>query len=636
MEKNRVSIKLDSEANSMQIKEVILFAVLIGTLATLLSGYQYGFGDQTEQRPQIFRQLDSSYLTQDFFVNATAGFGPRFYYSKFLAMLGSYCPMPILYLLLTLISNILIVFTTFLVARNLFHGSNLTAMMACILVMTVHSLQIGPGGQLYLTSLKPASLASPFAYLSLWAGIKRRPIICGVLSAFASIIHPTVGLEIGAIGLATAGLSVLLRLDNDNEHSPQRTFIEMGKVVAGVIVLGVFATFAWVIPYYSQATSSDPMVVINIYGYFRGAHTTVPSSFGIRPYIALLCFLLAFAVSWKWWHDDASTDKTLARRILIPIIIVLLMFIGGYLFVEVFPSRLWVIAQIFRLTQIVLWLGLIVLAGTIARFLKRNDAFEKSYSGWLLLISSLGHPLFMFLGHIVEILRERLKSLLPPRGIHLVLGIAMIASIGLIGLGSTHEAFTLLLFVAISFCFLLLPRRWYRSFIPVLSLCVVILIFAVNRYYKTPFLSRYLDKLQPTITLSDVKDYEYTGVADYARENIREDAIFLTPALYGGDFRIRARRAIVVDFKAPPPRALVEWRKRLLDCYGEVESRGFQAAREMNKLYKDITTERILSVAKKYGASHALLYQDTPSEFPVLFENELYKIVKIPAEGKLR
>ena len=407
----------------------------------------------------------------------------------------------------------------------------------------------------------------------------------------------------------------------------------MSKVVSVSIVFAVFAIFVWIIP---QNTSIDSTQFINIVAYFRHPHHYIPSTFGVKTYIVTIFFLLAFAISWKWWYDNPSTDKTLPLRILIPIIIVLSLCVGGYLFVEVFPSRLWTSAQTFRLLFIVKWFGLIVLAGTIARFLKRSDAFDQSYVGWLLLIGSGGsQPLLMFFGHTVELLRERLKSILSPRGVHLGLGIALLmAGVVVAKYGSPRESIALLLFVVISFWFLLLAKRWYRSLIPCILLSIVIVMFAVNRHYQIRFLSHYLDKLAPIVTLSDIKGPD-VEIADYARENIREDAVFLAPPLFGR-FRLVARRAIVVDFKSFPFQdwAMAEWKERMLDCYGKVENTGFATATEMDEQYKNISNERILSVARKYGVLYAVLYKNTLSEFPVIFENDSYKIVKIAVEGE--
>ena len=45
--------------------------------------------------------------------------------------------------------------------------------------------------------------------------------------------------------------------------------------------------------------------------------------------------------------------------------------------------------------------------------------------------------------------------------------------------------------------------------------------------------------------------------------------------------------------------------------------------------YEIITDDRLLSIAKKYKASYAILYKKTPSIFPVLFSDVNYKLIKI-------
>jgi hypothetical protein len=630
-----IPAELDSEANSMRAGEVVLFAILIGTLSILIHGYYYGSDNQIEQLPMVFRLLDSSYLTEDFFVNATTDFGPRDYYSRTLARLGSYFPLPLLYLFLTWLSNVSVALVTYVVARRSFQGSNLTGMVACILVMGVQSISLGGSLSLRSSELITSWLFTPLLLLSLWLGIARRPLSCAGLSALVSIFHPVFGLEIGAIGLATAGLSVLLELDNKKEHALRGALIPIGKVAAAGTGLGIFALFVWIFPY---DASIDSAQFIDIFARFRHPHHCLPSTFGIKNYLAALCFLVAFAISWKWWYEDPMTDKSLARRILIPIIIILGLCVGGYLFVEVFPSRLWATALMFRLLFVVKWLALLVVAGAIARILRRSGTFEQTYSGWLMLGGSgFAQPFLMLFGHIVELLRRRLKSVLPARTTHLGLGTTLImAGMILIGFGSMRESLAVLLFVAISLWFSLLPRGWYRSLIPILSLSAVLFIFVVDRHYQIPLLSPYLNRMQPIITLSDIKGADIE-IAGYAGEIIREDAVFLTPPSFGR-FRFLARRAIVVDFKAIPfqDRAMVEWRERLRDCYGEVESSGFRAVAEMDRSYRNITSARILSVAEKYGASYAILYRETESEFPVVFENDSYKIVGISGESDSR
>src|SRR5207302_3354086 len=51
--------------------------------------------------------------------------------------------------------------------------------------------------------------------------------------------------------------------------------------------------------------------------------------------------------------------------------------------------------------------------------------------------------------------------------------------------------------------------------------------------------------------LVEKTDPEYVAIAEYAKENTPIDAIFLVPP-DESDFRLRAQRAIVVNFKAVP------------------------------------------------------------------------------------
>lgn len=136
------------------------------------------------------------------------------------------------------------------------------------------------------------------------------------------------------------------------------------------------------------------------------------------------------------------------------------------------------------------------------------------------------------------------------------------------------------------------------------------------------------------MTLSDVQGSD-VKVANYARRNTREDAVFLTPPQFGR-FRLAARRAIVVDVKAFPfqDKAMVEWKERLLDCYGEVDTINSRTLRKMEKHYKSIDSASILSLRQKYGFTHAVLYKETSTELPVVFENSTFKVVAVQEDNK--
>ncbi len=606
-------INLGRKAYFMQFKDIILFAIFIGSLATFINGNKYGLGNHIEQLPIVLRFLDSTYLTKDFFVNASSGFGPRFYYSKLLALLGTYFPLPIVCLFLTWLSNIAVCFITCIVARNLFKGSNFIAMMAGALVMSVASIDLGKASMLFDSYLTPQVLAMPFALLALWAGIKQRPLACVAPSVLISFIHPLMGILSGMIGLSTIGISILFKCNGENRIISQDTSKKILRLFLGTLILGLVTLFFWIIPQ-KETVSIDSTRFISILAHFRSPHHYVPSAFERNDYIGAICFLFIFAVSWKWWYDDISTDKVLARRLLIMIIIVLVLFIGGYIFVEIFPMRIWTIIQTFRMFFVVKWLGLIVLARTISHFIKKaHDSIK------------LSRGRFHCIGN------GCLKIALSQKIIRSGIGIALsLASVILIVKSSAKEVYSLLLFVLISFWFLFFSKRKYGNLILIFFICGAVLWVSMNKNRRIPFSSHCFGRLQPSITLEDLKGPDIE-IAKYARDNIHEDAVFITPP-WLGIFRLIARRAIVVDYKAFPLSvdwAMVEWKERLSDCYGEVKGVGFAAGDEMDKQYRKITKDRLMFIAKKYGATYAVLYKETSVEFPVIFENNVYKIVEI-------
>ena len=100
-----------------------------------------------------------------------------------------------------------------------------------------------------------------------------------------------------------------------------------------------------------------------------------------------------------------------------------------------------------------------------------------------------------------------------------------------------------------------------------------------------------------------------------------------------GGLRLIAQRAIVIDWKVVlfNDQGLRGWWTRIKDCYGELPS-DISIPKKMKMIYDNyeiITDDRLLSIAKKYKASYAILYKKTPSIFPVLFSDVNYKLIKI-------
>jgi hypothetical protein len=562
--------KSSSEKESLGLgpKEVVVFCVLLATLHFVFRGYSYGIGNHIEQLPKLYRLLDVSFCSNDFSVNAGAAFGPRTYYLNFLGFLCSRVRPPVVFLVLAWLGSIGLAVVTYLAAKDLVEDSDLVGMIACVLVMGTTSTNLGGVGRLWMTYLLPGHLVYWVALLSLWAGMRGRGILCAVLGSVASVIHPLVGLEAGAIGLAMAGMTVFFCPAADRKVWKQGILKRAVVVGLGACILGAAAGILWA---GRIAKTLDTKQFVDLVAHFRHPHHYIPSTWSVVSYLFTAFVLFSFALSWKWWRDGLGEKRYMAYRVLTVVFIVLLLWCGGYVFVEVYPSRLWTSAQTFRLAFVLNWVVFLVIARTVASMLRGSDGSGK-VCGWLILLGSGSTlPIFAFFGHLVEFIRRRIRAIFPDevKG-SIVALLLLLGGVLLIKYGSMEESWAMMGFMATVVWFLAAGRRWYRVAVPALVLCVL-LVGIFDMRHQIPVLRRVVSKVNPEIS-STGQTYFVDEIAGRARMLTPETAVFLTPPMFGR-FRLVARRAIVVDFQCFPfqDAAMVEWKRRLRDCYGEVE-----------------------------------------------------------------
>jgi hypothetical protein len=123
---------------------------------------------------------------------------------------------------------------------------------------------------------------------------------------------------------------------------------------------------------------------------------------------------------------------------------------------------------------------------------------------------------------------------------------------------------------------------------------------------------------------------EAAEMAKYARTHTPSQAVFLTPPDWG-QFRLLARRAIVVDFKAFPfqDMAMAAWYERLTTCYGTPQATGFAMLPALKGHYAGLDDPRLEALRNRYGIGYAVLYAQTPTSLPVLHATANHKLVAL-------
>jgi hypothetical protein len=198
----------------------------------------------------------------------------------------------------------------------------------------------------------------------------------------------------------------------------------------------------------------------------------------------------------------------------------------------------------------------------------------------------------------------------------LIVGVGILAGLMWLVFGKLDEQ----LYLLIAFSFTALFMSAWRKFAVILASGILLFVVIIDRNWLP---------VTPVFTLSGQQD-EKVITARAVAQVTPKDALFVVPPQFGL-LRIHGQRALVVDFKSIPfqDAAMLEWRERMRVVYGEVEGGGFKAARAFDKAYRRITDTHLLALASRYGATHALLYMDTPSQLVEVYANEIYKIVQL-------
>jgi len=609
---------------------LVLFCVLVGLISSLW-GYQYFGKNSADFLPQIFRAADPGYLTNDFYLNSLSGLSnPRFYFDELLAWLSILMPLTRVFLGLTVLCNILITLEIALLARDLFDGSDGAALVASLAVMSAETFLLGNFNVFYLSPLDPDLLILPLVLVGIWAALRQRPLLVGLTAGLATLFHPLVGPEVGAILLGT------LTVEQIAHHFRPLCFPRRSNLLAllgGWAILFAFA--ALVLPPILVMPHIPTLQFIQIYAYFRAPHHLVPSTWPIQEYIIAIVYLLAAGMIWRLCYSISARLRETTPALLIQCAILFVLCLGGYVFVELIPTRLWVSAQTFRLLLIFKFIGLSLTGGWIGSNIEKSfqNAPPKGpgsrHSGlkMITLLSSLLSPWNLLLVSGVDFVQERTKAAWLRSAPASLVVLASSLTIAVIYHPKAHVYFLVLFFSIMALALFYLRPRWLGA--ALISFLAVALLAPSLWPGKFPITHTASIMPRPATSLKDLTG-DVTDLGNFARNNTPAGSIFLVdPAM--SFFRLTAQRALVVDFKDFPfsDKAMVEWQQRLFDCYGIPKSRGSNAMSEMSRLYSKITDDRLKALQIKYGVNYAVLRHATKTQFPILYQTQDYKIVQI-------
>jgi hypothetical protein len=393
---------------------------------------------------------------------------------------------------------------------------------------------------------------------------------------------------------------------------------------------------------------------VDIIGGLRAPWHYMPSSWPPSVYVTFLVYLSTGGLCAYFAKPAYSQD--FRRQAVFFVVLILALCLVGTMFVEWIPSSLILKLQFFRLTVFIKIFVSLFIACYLSLVFQRRDPLQ---TGLTLLALVNVNNAYLFAAFMTPTLAyevwQRRTHLTPQTAqAHGLLrsGVALpaIAALGLLTLLlwlpklselRAHLAFSPWPVLAVAAATvavwqLLVRTRAMRGGSAVLVVSILMsVVLLKGRFLTGPVTwnrtqAAALGRVQPTLTVRT----DWDSLCAWIQQHTPRDAIFITPPYLEG-FRLRAERAIVVDFKSTAylEADVREWRDRLLDLTSHVVyTRKQDPYPAMRIGYQSLTPDAIGLLAAKYGATSVVAEKPTRFEMPLLYENASYALYEIPRQ----
>lgn len=607
-------------------------------VSILFIGYFYGYSDMAVYIPLIRRVLDPTFLHNDWSVAHEGGIHSPFIWA--MAQLGRPISLETASLSVHILERFLLAVGVYLLSQRLYQ--NPVAGFVSVLVVTLSS-QWNLGGNPIAASVSiPHTLAIVPAVFALYCASRGWRWQATALAGVATYFHVLIGLEV----MLLLGAYMAWR-DGLRDRSAWIAWATYAVVAAPML-----APLALRQLHSMGSTTVFGTEYVDIIGGLRAPWHYLPSSWPPSVYVTFLVYLLAGGIC--AYFARSAYSQAFQRQAIFFVALILALCLVGTVFVEWIPSSLILKLQFFRLTVFIKIFVSLFIACYLTLVLQRRDPLQTGLA--LLALVNVNNPylfaVFMTLTLACEVWQRRTRpteqqTTLKRGLLGSVVALPAMATLGvlalLLWLPKVSELRAHLVFspwpvlavaaATVALWQLLVRTRAMRGGSAVLIVAILMsVVLLKGRFLTGPVTwSRIqvaaLGRIQPTLTVRT----DWDSLCAWIQQHTPRDAIFITPPYLEG-FRLRAERAIVVDFKSTAylEADVREWRDRLLDLTSHVVyTRKQDPYPAMRVGYQSLTPDAIRLVAAKYRATFVVAERPTRFEMPLLYENASYALYQI-------
>jgi len=368
-----------------------LWAVVFVALATLVAvgtnGFIFGSGNNQGILPLQDSLLDPLFLRDDYLVNEQRAFNIRsvFTYLLTYAEVVSGASRASVYLAFYGLTTMALVHASFLLLSRFIAVRGGLYFAALVAFAYGWDSSLG-SSEILSAALVPASFAIPLSLYALYFHLGEKHKSAALCLTASVVLHVLIGILSALVIFGAAGLRLLVSSLRERRFwavvtSPRHRNFWIGSVLLLVLTAPVW--FPLVIVSSTGASAADDQMIGFIIGAFRNPHHYIPSHWKaeqwLRYFLPQLAAFAALYLGTRAGRTAALLEAFQVRTIWAPLVALFatlhLLYLAGFLFVEVWPVTPVIKLQLYRISILgVVLIKLILISlllSVIAHFAKR-------------------------------------------------------------------------------------------------------------------------------------------------------------------------------------------------------------------------------------------------------------------------